>query len=77
MLKDSITITQVTSDLVKLKNNRVKCQTHQKINHSYTEAMTFLRHANQEEDFIRRTKIVMSLPKDLHPLAKDMPIPSE
>ena len=39
--------------------------------------MTFLRHANQEEDFIRRAKIVMSLPKDLHSLAKDMPIPSE
>ena len=39
--------------------------------------MESLGHANQEADFIRRTNIVMSLPKNLHPLAKDVPIPPE
>ena len=39
--------------------------------------MTFLGHANQEADSIRRTNIAMSLTKDLYPLAKDVPIPSE
>ena len=39
-----------------------------------TEAMTFLGHENQESDFIRRENIAMSLPKDLYPLAKDVPI---
>ena len=33
VLKGNIAITQVTSDLVKLKNNRVNCQRHQKTNH--------------------------------------------
>ena len=36
--------------------------------------MTFLGHANQEVDSIRRTSIVISLPKDLYPLAKNVPI---
>ena len=39
--------------------------------------MTFLSHANLEADSIRRANVAMSLPKDLFPLAKDMPIPSE
>ena len=39
--------------------------------------MTFLVYANQEADSIRRTNIPMSLPKDLYPLSKDVPIPSE
>ena len=39
--------------------------------------MAFLGHANQEADFIRRINIVVSLPKDLYPLAKDVPTPSE
>ena len=39
--------------------------------------MTFLSHANLEADSIRRANVAMSLPKDLFPLAKNMPIPSE
>ena len=39
--------------------------------------MTFLGHANQEADSIRRTNIAMSLPNELYPLAKQVPIPSE
>ena len=65
VLKGTIPITQVTSNLVKLENK------------TCTETMTFLGHANQEADSIRRTIIAMSLPKDLCPLAKDVPIPSE
>ena len=81
VLKGTIAITQVTSDLVKLKNNREL--TAKDIRKSIipviktcTEAMTFLVHANQKVDSIRRTNIAMSLPKDLYPLAKDVPIPS-
>ena len=33
VLKGTIAITQVTKDLVKLKNNKINCQRHQKINH--------------------------------------------
>ena len=69
MLKGTIAITQVTSDLVKLENNREL--TAKDIRNSIilviktcTEAMTFLGHANQEADSIRRTNIAMSLPKD-------------
>ena len=36
--------------------------------------MTFLDHTNQEADSIRRTNIAMSLPKVLHPQAKNVPI---
>ena len=78
----TIVITQVTSDLVKLKNNREL--TAKDIRKSIipviktcTEAMTFLGHANQEAGSIRRTNIAMSLPKDLYPLAKDAPMPSK
>ena len=39
--------------------------------------MTFLGHANQEADSIRRINIAMSLPKDLYPLAKGVPRASE
>ena len=39
--------------------------------------MTFLGHANQEADSIRRTNITMSLPNELYPLAKQVPIPLE
>ena len=82
VLKGTTAITQVTSDLVKLKNNREL--TAKDIRKSIisviktcTEAMTFLSHANQVADSIRRTNIAMSLPKDLYPLAKDVPIPSD
>ena len=64
VLKDTIAITQVTSDLVQLKNNREL--TAKGIRKSIipviktcTEAMAFLGHANQEADSIRRTNIVM------------------
>ena len=82
MLKDTTAVTQVTSDLVKLKNNREL--TAKDIRKSVTpviktctEAMTFLGHANQEAGPIGRTNIAMSLPKDSYPLVKDVPIPSE
>ena len=45
--------------------------------------MTFLGHANQKADSLRRTNIVlpkrtnMSLPKNLYSLAKDVPVTSE
>ena len=81
MLKGTIAITQVTSDLVKLKNNREL--TAKDIRKSIipviktcTEAMTLLVHANQKVDSIRRTNIAMSLQKDLYPLAKYVPIRS-
>ena len=82
VLKGTIAITQVTSDLVKRKNNReLTAKDIRKliipVIKTYTEAMTFLGHANQEADSIRRTNIAMSLPKDLYPLVKDVPIPSE
>ena len=74
MLKGTIPITQIKSDLIKLKNNREL--TAKDIRKSIipviktcTEAMTFLGLANQEADSIRRTNIAMSLPKDLYPLA--------
>ena len=38
--------------------------------------MAFLGHANQEADSIGRTNIAMSLPKDLYPLVKYVPISS-
>ena len=34
--------------------------------------MTFLGHANQEADSIRRTNTAMSLPNELSPVAKDV-----
>ena len=82
MLKGTIAIAQVTSNLVKLKNNReLTAKDARKlivpVIKTCSEAMTFLGHANQEADSIRRTNIAMSLPKDLYPLAKDVPIPSE
>ena len=82
MLKGTIAITQVTSDLVKLKNNReLTAKDTRKsiipVIKTCTETMTFLSHANQEADPIRRTTIAMSPPKDAYPLAKDVPIPSE
>ena len=77
--KGIIAITQVTSDLVKLKNNReltvkdIRKSTFPVIKTS-TEAMKLV---NQEADSIRRTNTARSLPKDLYPLTKDVPIPSE
>ena len=71
VLKGTIAITQVTSDLVKLKTN--KRLTAKDIRNSIipvikicTEAMTILGHANLEVDSIRRTNIAniaMALPK--------------
>ena len=82
MLKGTNAITQVTSDLVKLKNNRELTAKDIRILiisviKTSTQAMNFLGHANQEADSIKRTKIEMSLPKDLYPLAEDVSIPSE
>ena len=82
VLKGTIAITQVTSNLVKLKNNRelFAKDIRKSIIHvikTCTEAITFLGHANQEVDSIKRTSIAMSLPRDLYPLAEDVPIPSE
>ena len=82
VLIGTIAITQVTSDLVKLKNNReLTAKDVRKsiipVIKTCTEAMTLLGHANQEADSIKRTSIAMSLPKGLYPLAKDVPIPSE
>ena len=39
--------------------------------------MKFLGHANQEADSIKKTRIEMSLLKDLYPPAEDVSIPSE
>ena len=82
MLKSTIAINEVTRDLVKLKNSREL--TAKEIRQSIipviktcTEATTFLGHANQEADSKRRTNIAVSLPKDLYPLVKDVPMPSE
>ena len=82
MLKGIIAITQVTSDLVNLKNNRELTakgirKSITPVIKTCTEAMTFLGHANQEANSIRRTKIAMSLPNELYPLTKDVAIPSE
>ena len=82
LLKGTIAITQVTSDLVKLKNNRdLSSKDNRKsiisVIKTCTKAMTFLGHANQEADSIRRTNIAMSLPNELYPLVKDVPIPTE
>ena len=82
VLKGTIAITQVTSNLVKLKNNRelFAKDIRKSIIHvikTCTEAMTFLGHANQEVDSIKRTSIAMSLLRDLYPLAEDVPVPSE
>ena len=73
MLRSTIVFTQVTSNLV---NNRVNCQNVRKsiipVIKTCTKSMTFLGHANQDADSIRRTNIALSLPKDLYPLAKDV-----
>ena len=79
-LKGNIAI--LPSDLVKMKNNtELTTKDIRKliipVIKTCTEAMTFLGHANQEADSIRRTNIAISLRKDLYPLAKDVPIPSE
>ena len=70
-----------SSDSMKLKNNRELTAKDRKsiisVIKTCTEAMKFLGHANQETNSIKSTNIAMSLPKDLHPLAKDVPIPSE
>ena len=81
-MKGNITITQVISHLVKLKiNGGLTAKDIRKsvnpVIKTCTEAITFLGHANQEVDSIRRTIIAMLLPKDLYPLAKDLPIPPE
>ena len=44
---------------------------------SFTEATTFLNHADQEADLTRTKNIATSLPKDLYLLAKDVAIPLE
>ena len=82
MLKGTILITQVTSDLVKLKNNReLTAEDIRKliipVIKTCTEAMKFLGHANQEADSIGRTNITTSLLKDLYPLVKEVPKLSE
>ena len=63
VLKGTIAISQVTSDLVKLENNRAL--TAKDIRKSIipliktcTEAMRFLGHANQKADSIRKTNII-------------------
>ena len=81
MLK-GIAITQVPSDLVKLKNNReLAAKDIWKliipVSKTCTEALLFLGYANQGADSMRRTNIATSLPNELYPLAKDVPIPSE
>ena len=81
-MKGNITITQVISHLVKLKiNGELTAKDIRKsvnpVIKTCTEAITFLGHANQEADSIRRAIIAMLLPKDLYPLAKDLPIPPE
>ena len=69
VLKGTISITQVTSDLVKLKN--IRELTAKDIRKSFilviktcTEGITFLDHANQEPDSIRRTNIAMPIPSE-------------
>ena len=70
MLKSTIVFTQVTSDLVKLEYYRELTakdirQSIILVIKSFTEATTFLNHANQEADLIRTKNIATSLPKDL------------
>ena len=82
MLKSTIAITQVTSDLVKLIiNSELNAKGIRKSIISVIKncalVTVFLDHANQEAGSIRRTKIALSLPKYLYPLAKDVPVPSE
>ena len=82
MLKSTIVFTQVTSDLVKLEYYRELTakdirQSIILVIKSFTEATTFLNHANQEADLIRTKNIATSLPKDLYLLAKDVAIPLE
>ena len=74
MLKGTICINQVTSDLVKLTNNRelIAKDIRKSIIHvikTCAEEIKFLRYENQEADS------TMSLPKYLYPLAKDVLIP--
>ena len=75
------TITQVTRDLVKLKNNRELTAKYRKsiisVIKGCTEGIAFVGHANQEADSIRRTNNAISLPNELYPLAKDVSTPSE
>ena len=76
--KGTTAITQVTNDLVKLKNNRELTakdirESIDPVIKSYTEAMTFFGHANQDADSIRRPNTAISLPKELYSLAKDVP----
>ena len=75
------TITQVTRDLVKLKNNRELTAKDRKsiisVIKACTEGIVFVGHANQEADSIRRTNIAISLPNELYPLAKDVSTSSE
>ena len=82
MLKSTIAITQVTSDLVKLIiNSELNAKGIRKSIISVIKncalVTVFLGHANQEAGSIRRTKIALSLPKYLYSLAKDVPVPSE
>ena len=82
VLKKTIAITQVISDLVKPKNNgELTVKDIRKsvipVIKTCTKTMTFVGHGNQEADSTRGTNIAMSLPKDLYPLEKDVPIPSE
>ena len=81
-LKGIIAITQVTSDLVKLKNNReLTAKDIRKsiipIIKTCAEAMRFLRHATREAHSIRRANIAMSVPNEFYPLAKNVPITLE
>ena len=74
VLKGTIAITQVTSDLVKLESDReltvkdIRKSIIPVIRKCY-EAMAFLGHANQEAGSIRRTNIAVSIAKDLYHLA--------
>ena len=74
VLKGTIAITQVTSDLVKLESDReltvkdIRKSIIPVIRKCY-EAMAFLGHANQEAGSIRRTNIAVSIAKDLYDLA--------
>ena len=81
MLKCTIAISQGTSDLVKLRNNKELTAKDIKksitVIKSCTEAMPFLDHANQEADSTRRINIAVSLPEDLYSLAQEVQIPLE
>ena len=82
MLKGTIPITQVRSDLVEMTNNRQL--TAKNIRKSIiasiktgTELTAFLGSCKPGSKPVRRKNIAMSLPKDLYSLAKDVPIPSQ